>query len=80
LFKENYKNWFRHARVKIKGKGVYYSIESSRTEYTWIYKEEKTVGISKERKPDTEKATTISTINNSEVDNLINKFKQIRGL
>jgi len=34
LFKENYEDWFRYARVKIKKKRVYYSIESNRTEYT----------------------------------------------
>jgi len=76
LFKKNYEDWFRRAGVKIKGKGAYYSIELSRTEYIWIHREGGAADISREGKPDTEKATIIiSTIDNSKVNNFINKFK-----
>jgi len=50
LFKENYKNWFRCIRVKIKRKRVYYSIELSRTEYIWIYRKGKAAGVNREGK------------------------------
>jgi len=80
LFKENYENWFKRAEVKIKGKGAYYSIESSRTEYTWIHRERGAAGVSREKKPNMEKTTiTISTIDNSEVNNLISKFERMEG-
>jgi len=76
LFKKNYKDWFRCTEVKIKGKGVYYSIESNRTEYAWIHREGEAVGVSRKGKPDMEKATIITnTTNNSEVNNFINKFE-----
>jgi len=80
LFKENYEDWFKRIGVKIKKKGVYYSIESSRTEYAWIHKEGGAAGVSREGKPDTEKAIITSITDNSEVDNFINKFEQMRGL
>jgi len=81
LFKENYKDWFNCIKVKIKEKRAYYSIESNRTEYTWIYKRRRAAGVNREGKPDMEKATTItSTINNNEVDNLISKFEQMEDL
>jgi len=50
-------------------------IESNKTEYTWIYRKEGAANVSRKRKPDTEKTTTTSITNNSEVDNLINKFE-----
>jgi len=75
LFKENYKDWFKCVKVKIKGKEVYYSIESSKMEYIWIYRKGGAVGDSRKGK------TTISTNTDiSEIDNLTSKFKQIRGL
>jgi len=81
LFKENYENWFRCTGVKIKEKGVYYSIESSRTEYTWIHRERRAAGISRKGKPDMEKAIIIiNTIDNSEVNNFTNKFEQMGDL
>jgi len=74
LFKKNYKNWFRCIKVKIKGKEAYYSIESNKTEYIWIYKKRETTGNNREKK------TTIPTnINISRIDNLISKFKRIKG-
>jgi len=75
LFKENYKDWFRRAGVKIKKKGAYYSIESSKMEYIWIHKEKEAAGNSREGK-----TTTPTSTNISRVDNLTSKFEQIRGL
>jgi len=80
LFKKNYKDWFKRAEVKIKGKGAYYSIESSRTKYIWIHKKGGAADVNKKGKPNTEKAIIINTIDNSKVDNFTNKFKQMRGL
>jgi len=74
LFRENYENWFKRTRVKIKKKGAYYSIDSNKTKYIWIYKEGKAAKDSKEGK------TTIPTNTNiSKIDNFTNKFKRIRG-
>jgi len=70
LFRENYKDWFRHAGVKIKGKGAYYSIELSKIEYIWIYREGEAAKDSKERK-----TTTPTSIDISKVDNLTSKFE-----
>jgi len=81
LSKENYKDWFKCAKVKIKEKGVYYSIESNKTEYIWIYRKGGAVDVSRKGKPDMEKATIIiSIIDNNKVNNLINKFERIGGL
>ena len=33
LSRDNYKDWFRRIKVKVKSKGVYYIIETSRIEY-----------------------------------------------
>jgi len=74
LSRENYEDWFKRAEVKIKGKEAYYSIESSRTEYTWIHREGGAAGVSREGKPDTEKTT-----DNSKVDNFTNKFERMGG-
>jgi len=75
LFKENYKNWFKYAGIKIKKKGAYYSIESSKTEYVWIYRKERAAGGSRERK------TIIPmSINTSGVNNFTSKFEQMGGL
>jgi len=75
LFRENYKDWFRRAGVKIKEKGAYYSIKLSKTEYVWIHREERAAGGSREGKTTTPTNTDISR-----VDNLISKFEQMRGL
>jgi len=80
LFKENYKNWFRYIKVKIKGKKAYYSIELSRTEYTWIYKEKETANVNRKGKLNTKKAITTNITDNSKVDNFTNKFEQIKDL
>jgi len=81
LFKENYENWFKCIKVKIKGKKAYYSIESNRTKYIWIYRERGAANINRKGKPDMEKVIIIiDIINNSKVDNLINKFERIKGL
>ena len=39
LTRETYEDWFRRAKVKIKGKGAFFVIETSRVEYAWIYRE-----------------------------------------
>jgi hypothetical protein len=33
ISRDNYEDWFRHAKVKIRGKGVFYVIETSNTKY-----------------------------------------------
>jgi len=75
LFRENYEDWFRYTKVKIKKKKAYYSIELNKTKYIWIYREGGVAKSSREGK------TTIPTNTNiSRVDNLISKFEQIKGL
>jgi len=50
-------------------------------EYTWIYKKRKTTDINRKGKPDMEKVTIIiNIIDNSKINNFINKFKRIKGL
>ena len=34
LSRDNYEDWFRCAKVKVKSKGVFYIIEISKIEYT----------------------------------------------
>ena len=36
LSRDNYEDWFRCTKVKVKSKGVFYTIETSKTEYAWI--------------------------------------------
>ena len=36
LSRDNYEDWFRCVKVKVKSKGVYYIIETSRIEYAWV--------------------------------------------
>jgi len=75
LSKENYEDWFKCTKVKIKKKRVYYSIELNKTEYIWIHREKRAAKDSKKGK------TTIPTnININKVDNLTSKFKRIKDL
>lgn len=66
--RDNYEDWFRRAKVKIKGKGVYYTIEISRIEYAWIQRE----GGIKSSAPS-------STAESSEVDNVTSQFERLGG-
>jgi len=79
LSRENYEDWFRRAGVKIKKKGAYYSIESSKTEYAWIHREGRAAGDSREggAAGDSREGKTIipTSTNTSGVDNLTSKFK-----
>jgi len=75
LSKENYKDWFKCAKVKIKEKGAYYSIKLSKTEYVWIYKEERAAEDSRK-----EKTIIPTNINISGINNLTSKFERIGDL
>ncbi len=71
LTRENYKDWFRRAQVKVKSKGVYYVFEQSRTEYAWIPREGGAVGEGK--------SETTATPTASGIDNLTSQFERLGG-
>jgi hypothetical protein len=66
--RDNYEDWFRRAKIKIKSKGVYYTVETSRTEYAWIQREGSTRNNESEL-----------TLASSEVDNLTSQFERLGG-
>lgn len=75
LTRENYEDWFRRAQVKIKGKGVFYTIKTSRVKYAWIQR----VG-----------GTTMGTLatttesrtgeGDADVNNITSQFERIGGV
>jgi hypothetical protein len=66
--RDNYEDWFRRAKIKIKSKGAYYTIETSRTEYAWI-----------QREGGTKSSASSSTLTSSEVDNITSQFERLGG-
>ncbi|KAI1521466.1 hypothetical protein PtrCC142_012156 [Pyrenophora tritici-repentis] len=36
LTKENHEKWFRNNKLKLKGKGIFYTIEVTKHAYAWI--------------------------------------------
>jgi len=68
ISRDNYEDWFRRAKVKVRGKGVFYAIETSRTEYAWIQRE----GGAKISTPSSTGAV-------SDVDDITNQFERLGG-
>lgn len=69
LSRECYEDWFRRAKVKVKSKGVFYTIETTRTEFAWIPRE----GGIKSQTPASE------TPSDSTVDDITNAFERLGG-
>lgn len=71
LTRDNYEDWFRRAKVKIKSKGVFYTIETTRTEFAWIQRE----GGVKQAIPTLASETSSS----STIDGITSGFERIGG-
>jgi hypothetical protein len=75
LSRENHEDWFRRARIKIKGKGIFYTVETSRTEYAWINREGGAAGT-----PATTDTTSSRTGEGDKgVENITSQFERIGG-
>ncbi|TAQ86988.1 hypothetical protein B7494_g4697 [Chlorociboria aeruginascens] len=69
LTRDNHEDWFRRAKVKIKSKGMFYVIETTRIEFAWIQREG---GIKLS-------ANTPSTDSTDGVADVTNQFERLGG-
>jgi hypothetical protein len=73
LLRDNYETWFQDISFKLCGKEIFYVVETTIREYTWIKRVNSIIS------PHTESSKS-TTSEESDIDKLTSKFKELSGM